>query len=338
MEAVIGEQELVKGTVVRAESGFYTVDIKDREVLCRLRGKLKESLYDETDRGTQVRRYADPVAVGDEVHISVLGEEGVVEELLPRRTKLSRLLPKPHDGTPDIEQIIVANIDQVVIVASVKQPRLNLRFIDRLMLIAEFGGVKPVLCINKVDLLKEKKRVELSDMLTRVYKPLGATWHMMSATEGENVDALREILTGQFTVFAGSSGVGKSSILNALDPSLAIRTREVSKSSQKGRHTTTNVQIHHLPDLDARIADTPGIREVGLWGVPTDTIDYYFTEMRPFLGKCKYGDCWHFDEPDCAIRGAVDRGEISRERYANYRRLCQEGPVEKHERRIKRLR
>ncbi|MEO2004303.1 MAG: ribosome small subunit-dependent GTPase A, partial [Candidatus Poribacteria bacterium] len=246
MEAVIGEQELVKGTVVRAESGFYTVDIKDREVLCRLRGKMKESMYDETDRGTQVRRYADPVAVGDEVHITVLGEEGVVEELLPRRTKLSRLLPKPHDGTPDIEQIIVANIDQVVIVASVKQPRLNLRFIDRLMLIAEFGGVRPVLCINKVDLLKEKKRVELSDMLTRVYKPLGATWHMMSATEGENVDALRDILTGQFTVFTGSSGVGKSSILNALDPSLDIRTREVSKSSQKGRHTTTNVQIHHL--------------------------------------------------------------------------------------------
>ncbi len=299
---------------------------------------MKDSLYEESDDGSQVRRFADPVAVGDEVRITVLGEEGVVEELLPRRTKLSRLLPKPHDGTPDIEQIIVANIDQVVIVASAKSPRLNLRFIDRLMLIAEFGGVKPVLCINKVDLLKPKKRAELSDLLTRVYKPLGATWHMMSATEGENVDVLRDMLAGQFSVFTGSSGVGKSTILNALDPSLDIRTREVSKSSQKGRHTTTFVRIHHLTELDAKIADTPGIREVGLWGVPTDTIDYYFLEMRPYLGQCKYSDCWHFDEPGCAISGAVADGDISRERYENYRRMCQEGPVEDHERRVKRLR
>jgi ribosome biogenesis GTPase / thiamine phosphate phosphatase len=314
------------------------VAIPEREVLCRLRGKMKDSLYEETDDGQLVRRYADPVAVGDEVRITVLGEEGVLEEILPRRTKLSRLLPKPHDGTPDIEQIIVANIDQVVIVASVEQPRLNLRFIDRLMVLAEFGGVKPILCINKADLLRGAERAKLSELLTRVYKPLGATWHMMSATEGENIDALRDVLAGQFSVFAGSSGVGKSSILNALHPEFDIRTREVSKSSQKGRHTTTYVRIHHLDDIDARIADTPGIREVGLWGVPTDTIDYYFLEMRPFLGKCKYSDCWHFDEPRCAIRGAVDAHEISRERYESYRRLCQEGPVEDHERRVKRLR
>ena len=146
----------------------------------------------------------------------------------------------------------------------------------------------------------------------------------------DGVDRVRDALEGKFSGFVGSSGTGKSTILNALVPSLKLRTGEVSTSSRKGRHTTSYVQMFDT-DLGTRVADTPGMREAGLWGVPTESIDYYFVEMRQFLGQCQFGDCWHFQEPDRAIRAAVAKGAISTERYESYKKLCQEVPLDEYE-------
>ncbi len=330
-ETRIDTGTFVTGMIVRAESGFYRVPTANGDVLCTLRGRLKDTLYEEVDDGSRRRRYADPGAVGDQVQVTILGDEGVVEEVLPRRSKLSRIMAKANDGAPDVEQVIVANVDRVVVVASVKRPRLNLRFIDRLLLLAEFGGASSLLCLNKSDLLREKERTELDTLLERVYRPLGVQWHLVSAIDGEGIAELREALVGELAVFVGSSGTGKSTILNSLEPSLNLRTGDVSKSSRKGRHTTTNVELFETEN-GLRIADTPGLREVGLWGVPKESIDFYFVEMRPYLGQCQFGDCWHIEEPDCAVRAAVASGKISRERYESYRKLCREVPSEEHER------
>ena len=294
-------------------------------------------MYEEADDGGRYRRYADPIAVGDDALISVSGIDGAIEELLPRRSKLARLLPKADDRAPDVEQIIAANIDAVVIVASVKNPRLNLRYIDRLLILAEFGGAQPILLLNKCDLLKPGEREELDQTIQRIYGPAGVEMFGASALQPETLEPLKGRIKGLFSVFVGQSGAGKSSVLNALDPSLDLRVGEVSEATRKGRHTTAFVQMYELP-FGAHIADTPGLREVGIWGTPTEMLDYYFKEMRPYLGQCRFSDCWHFEEPGCAVRGAVETGGVSPERYQSYRRLCQEGPVEEHERRPKRLR
>ena len=253
-----------------------------------------------------------------------------MEELIPRTSKLSRIMAKANDDQPDVEQIIVSNLDQVVVVASVKRPRLNLRFIDRLLLLAEFGGASSLICLNKADLLKDKDREELDEVMRRVYKPLGISWLIISALDESGIPSLREALQGKFSVFTGSSGTGKSTILNALSPDLKLRTGDVSTSNRKGRHTTTYVQMFEL-DEETQVADTPGLKEAGLCGVPTDSIDYYFVEMRPYLGQCQFGDCWHFDEPSCAVRAAVEAEHISPERYASYRKLCQEVPLDEYD-------
>ena len=237
----------------------------------------------------------------------------MVEDILPRQTKFSRRYAGKHG---DIEQVIVANAHQIVAVVSTVMPPLNFRTLDRFLILAEAGDMEAVVCLNKVDLVDEVQRTELTTTFT-IYEKLGYQVIYTSINFPESLDALRNVLRDKFSVIVGASGVGKSSLLNALQPSLDLRTGEVGIRTQKGRHTTTLVELFPL-DLDGEVADTPGIREVGLWGVDTENLEHYFPEMDPYLGTCRYNDCAHVAEPDCAIQDAVEAGKIHTERYRSY--------------------
>ena len=277
---------------------------------CQLRGRVKRA--QRSAKGRQI--YADPVAVGDEVVVTPRdNEEGVIEEILPRRTKFSRRYPSKRDA---IEQIVVANADQVVIVLSTRLPDFNLRFLDRFLILAEVGEMDAVVCLNKIDLIDSAERRELRSILS-AYEQLGYPVIFTSINHSESIQAFRDALRDRFSVVVGASGVGKSSLLNAVQPGLGLRVGEVGLKTGKGRHTTTLVELFSL-EFGGEVADTPGIREVGLWGVDTENLDLYFPEMEPYLGECKYTDCIHVSEPKCAIVDAVNTGKISDVRYQSY--------------------
>jgi ribosome biogenesis GTPase len=299
-----------QGRVIRARTGFYDVQHGELVLRCTLRGTLKRKRRSETGR----RLYADPVAVGDQVIFTQLdSEEGVVEEILPRQTKFSRQYAGKQE---EIEQIIVANADQVVAVVSTRMPPLNYRTLDRFLILAEAGEMAAVICLNKMDLVDSTQREQLTSTF-EIYEKLGYQVLYTSINTPATFESLRNVLRDKFSVIVGASGVGKSSLLNAIQPNLKLRTAEVGEKTRKGRHTTTLVELFSL-EIGGEVADTPGIREVGLWGVDTENLEYYFPEMEHFLGTCRYNDCAHVKESDCAIQSAVESGDIHPERYRSY--------------------
>ena len=302
--------DIIQGRVIRARTSFYDVQDSDAVLRCQLRGRIKRA--QRAAAGRQI--YADPVAVGDEVIVTPLDNgEGVIEEILPRWTKFSRRYPGKRDA---IEQIVVANADQVVTVLSTRLPDLNYRFLDRFLILAEVGEMDAVVCINKVDLIDVVEQQKLGSILS-AYEQLGYPVIFTSINYPQSIEPFRDALRDKFSVIVGASGVGKSSLLNAIQPGLGLRVGEVGLKTGKGRHTTTLVELFCL-DFGGEVADTPGIREIGLWGVDTENLDLYFPEMESYLGKCKYTDCVHLSEPGCAITEAVNTGEISDVRYLSY--------------------
>ena len=300
----------IQGRVIRARTSFYDVQLGESVLRCTLRGRLKRER--RSDDGKQI--YADPVAVGDEVMVAPLDDEGgVIEEILPRRTKLSRRHPGKRET---IEQVVVANADQMVAVVSTRLPKLNFRILDRFLILAEAGEMGAVVCLNKMDLIDSVEQRKTASILN-VYEQLGYQVVYTSVTDGKGIRHLQRVLTGKFSVIVGASGVGKSSLLNAVQPGLALRIGEVGLKTGKGRHTTTLVELSSL-EIGGEVADTPGIREVGLWGVDTEDLALYFPEMDPYLGECKYNDCLHLNEPSCAVTEAVNAGEINPIRYRSY--------------------
>lgn len=299
-----------QGRVIRARTGFYDVQHGGLVLRCTLRGTLKRKRRSETGR----RLYADPVAVGDQVIFTQLdSEEGVVEEILPRHTKFSRQYAGKHE---EIEQIIVANADQIVAVVSTRMPSLNFRTLDRFLILAEAGDMAAVICLNKMDLVNSTEHDQLTSTF-KIYEKLGYQVLYTSINTPTTLESLKNALRDKFSVIVGASGVGKSSILNAIQPNLKLRTAEVGEKTRKGRHTTTLVELFTL-EIGGEVADTPGIREVGLWGVDTENLELYFPEMETFLGTCRYNDCAHVKEADCAIQSAVESGDIHPERYRSY--------------------
>lgn len=299
-----------QGKVIRARTGFYDIQHDELILRCTLRGTLKKKRRSNTGR----RLYADPVAVGDNVIFSQLdNEEGVVEEILPRQTKFSRQYAGRQE---EIEQIIVANAHQVVAVVSTQMPPLNFRTLDRFLILAEAGEMQAIICLNKLDLVEDDQLTEMKSTF-EIYEKLGYRVHYTSINIPNSIDSLKKALKDKFSVIVGASGVGKSSILNVIQPNLELRTGEVGEKTRKGRHTTTLVELFTL-DNGGEVADTPGIREIGLWGVDTENLELYFPEMEPFLGECKYNDCAHVKESDCAIQNAVEVGGIHPERYHSY--------------------
>jgi ribosome biogenesis GTPase len=297
---------MLTGTVLRALGGVYEVETAEGVVEAVLRGKVKRE-----------DRSGDRVVVGDRVDVAEeqTGEKTVwtVERVHERRTALVRRAP----GKAPRPKTIVANVDQVVVVFAVAHPSPHLRMLDRFLVICESSGLDPVIVANKTDVTG----VEAARELFRPYEQAGYPVLFTAARERLGVDALREVICGRVSALTGPSGVGKSSLLNAVQPGLGLRVAAVSAAVDKGRHTTVTAQLIPL-ECGGYVADTPGLREVGLWEVDPEELDGYFPELRPYLGTCRYGNsCTHSHEPGCAVRAAVEEGAVDAGRYESYLRI-----------------
>ena len=316
-----------QGVVFRKNLGHYTVRTEERDIVCELSTRLRKQLiYPTADpsslrhRVRQIREieHVDPVAIGDAVLFTDAGcNSGMITEILPRRNKFAR--PATTTGQRVFEQVIVSNIDQVVPVFAAVSPTPKWHLLDRYLVSAEASELPSLICITKVDLLTDRREI---DEVVESYQRIGYRVLCVSSLTGEGLNEIKQTLRGKISVLVGKSGVGKTSLLNAIQPGLGLRVKEVSHGNQgKGLHTTTHLEMFSL-NGEGAIVDTPGIREFGLWDSCNDSLDQFFPEMRPLIGKCKFGlDCSHDNEPGCAIRKAVVNGEISPYRYESYLKL-----------------
>jgi ribosome biogenesis GTPase len=291
------------GLIVRSQSGFYTVETEAGAIICQLRGRLKKG-----------PRLGDVIAIGDRVQVTLLDDEnGVIEAISPRQRVLSRLAPQPQG---EYQQIIIANPDQACFVFACANPEPRFGMLDRFLVIAEKQSVPAVIIVNKVDLVG----AEQVCMSFEHYTSLGYPVIYTSARSGRGVDELRDVLHGKISVFSGPSGVGKSSLLNALQPGLGLEARAVSRATSKGRHTTVVRQLFPL-EGGGYVADTPGLKALGLWDIEPEELDGYFPELRPLVSRCQFSDCTHVHEPGCAVLAALAAGEIHPGRYHSYLRM-----------------
>jgi ribosome biogenesis GTPase len=297
--------DLKTGIVLQARSGRHRVWDGDQVVHCYVRGRLKKE-----------RLLTDLIATGDWVRWRPTRPgKGVIEEVLPRETQLSRLQPGPQ--RIPTEDVIVANPDQAVFIFSVREPEPHLRMLDRLLVIAENNDLPALICANKIDLLDDPHEAR---RLFGTYEGIGYPVIYSSVRSGHGIQALKEQLVGKLSVLSGPSGVGKSSLLNAVQPDLGLAVREVSEATGKGRHTTVGVRLWPLDD-GGYVADTPGLREAGFFDIEPEELAWHFVEMRPYLADCHFSSCTHTHEPECAVKEAVWAGAISEERYDSYCRL-----------------
>jgi ribosome biogenesis GTPase len=291
------------GQIIRQQSGFFHVQSAQGVVVCRLRGRLKQGPMK-----------GDIVSVGDPVQIAVHPDgSGSIEEIEPRHSALVRLDPRPQGL---YRQILLANSDQVVLVFACTQPAPHLRMLDRFLVIAEKQEVPALIVANKVDLVDKEKAHAIFDM----YPPLGYTVVYTSARTGFGLEELRQRLVGKLSGLAGPSGVGKSSLLNAIQPELGLTVREISLARDRGRHTT-NVREMFPLDQGGYVTDLPGLRTLALWDTQPEELDGYFPELRPLVQYCQFSDCSHQSEPGCAVRQAVEEGRVHPERYESYLRM-----------------
>ncbi len=314
------------GLIVDGSRGQYAVETARGTFTCTIRGRLRKQLTYPESTGAHKRvrkvtvREKDPVAVGDRVRIlPVGGGQGVIEEVLARAGG-SFTRDDPDDGRGALTT--VAGLDQLVVIFAARDPEPHLRLLDRFLVLAESQELAAAICLNKVDLGITAELAARFDLYERIGYPV--LW--VSAAEGEGLDELRATLAGRTSAFVGPSGVGKSSLLNAIQPDLGQRVSSVSTSTHKGRHTTTGTRLFTLDDpRGGYIADTAGIRALALGKSARRQLDWCFREFRPYLGACRLSDCTHLHEPDCAVRAATRTGEIDAGRYESYLRLAADG-------------
>ncbi|MCL4560860.1 MAG: ribosome small subunit-dependent GTPase A [Chloroflexi bacterium] len=325
-----------EGVVYKKSTGLYYVHTPERVVPCALSNRLRKQLIyplaASSTGGRRVRQvkeidHGDMVAIGDRVRFYDAGDgTGLIVEVLPRRNRLARRTAVPMPDAHAFEQVIVANVDQVIPVFAAASPPPHWNMLDRYLASAESFYLPALVCITKLDLVGgagEKLNDEIQSV-TAEYRRTGYPVLLVSATTGEGMEELRQALGGRTSVLVGKSGVGKTTLLNTLQPGLGLRVRELSARTGKGLHTTTGLELFPL-DFGGAVLDTPGAREYGLWDVDLEDVALLFPEMRPWVGKCRFGrTCLHNEEPGCAVRKAVMTGSISPRRYQSYLRLCED--------------
>ncbi|MGB8980593.1 MAG: ribosome small subunit-dependent GTPase A [Anaerolineales bacterium] len=294
-------ENFLQGLIIKAQSGFFTVETGQGFTVCQLRGKLKQG-----------KATGDIAAIGDRVRITVSADgSGAIEEIEDRKQAIIRLDPRPQG---DYQQVLLANADQAVFVFACAHPDPHLKMLDRFLVIAEKQKIPAVVIANKIDLVDDPKAI------FRLYETIGYPVLYTSTITSAGVEELKSILAGKISAFAGPSGAGKSSLLNTMQPGLGLAANEVSQAMNKGKHTTVTRQLFPL-EGGGYVADTPGWKSLALWDTEPEEIDAYFPELRELVQHCQFSDCTHTHEPDCAVRRALDEGKIHPERYASYLRL-----------------
>jgi ribosome biogenesis GTPase len=294
-------QESRNGLIVKAQSGFFTVETGLGVVVCQLRGKLKKG-----------RAMGDIAAIGDRVLLTVLPDgSGVIEEVEERERAIVRLDPRPQG---DYQQVLLANPDQAIFIFACAHPSPRLKMLDRFLVIAEKQKIPAVVVANKIDLVPDPTSI------FGLYEDIGYRVLYSSTKRTAGIEELKAVLTGKVSAFAGPSGVGKSSLLNVMQPGLGLAVNEISRAVNKGRHTTVTRQLFPL-EGGGYVADTPGWKSLALWDTEPEEIDAYFPELRELVRHCQFSDCTHIHEPGCAVRRALEAGKIHPERYESYLRL-----------------
>ncbi len=298
-----------KGLVIKSTGSWFTVRKKDGLVInCKIKGSFR----------TRGIRNTNPVAVGDHVNLIIDGDHGVIQEIDPRKNYIIRKSPNLSKET----QIIAANIDQALLVVTLVFPKLSTEFIDRFLVTAEAYRIPSILIFNKTDLYDERKMKELQ-MIKSVYEGVGYKTIKISAVERTNLEKIKDLMKSKISLIAGQSGVGKSTILNAIDPNLNLRTENISKSHKTGKHTTTYAEMHFL-GFGGSVIDTPGIKGFGLVDFEKEEIYHFFPEIFKVSKDCEYNNCSHTHETNCAVKNSLEKGLISETRYRNYLRILED--------------
>ena len=297
----------MRGTVYKSTGSWYSVKTSDGVFYsCRIKGKFR----------IQGIKSTNPIAVGDEVefHLEEIGDEtiGVISHIEERKNYIIRKSVNLSKQT----HIIAANLDQVFLLVTLNNPTTFTSFIDRFLVTCEAYDIPVVLLFNKMDVYDEDELVEVKYLL-QLYEKIGYPCIEITAKGGLNVDKVKEYMVGKTSMFSGHSGVGKSTLVNALEPGLELKTAEISEQHLQGQHTTTFAEMYDL-SFDARIVDTPGIKGFGIVDMEKEEIGDYFPEFFELKSECKFNNCLHLDEPKCAIKEALERGEIAWSRYRSY--------------------